>query len=100
MSEIDAAIKYAVQTASPTGRVELTTSLTLAGISAEQVYAKLMQQQPAFHQIHHETRGPHHAQRFVDHHLCLPIYPELSDAEITRIIMSCDPTTRGETDPC
>lgn len=78
--------KYAVQTASPTDRAELAATLTQAHISAERVYPKLMHQQPAFQQIAHQTRGLSHAQRFVDEHLCLPIYPELSDAEITRVI--------------
>ncbi|MFC5730995.1 MULTISPECIES: DegT/DnrJ/EryC1/StrS family aminotransferase [Nocardioides] len=78
--------KYAVLTADPTDRAELANSLNRARISTEQVYAKLVHQQPAFQQIQHKARGLHHAQRFVENHLCLPIYPELSDAEITRVI--------------
>ncbi|WP_306319734.1 MULTISPECIES: DegT/DnrJ/EryC1/StrS aminotransferase family protein [unclassified Streptomyces] len=76
--------KYAVACPDLPG---LTDFLAHRGIQAEQVYPYLLPDQPAFRAIPHRsettTRSAGGARR-----LCLPAYPELTDAEVEHVAAS------------
>lgn len=94
--------KYAIQTASPHQANALMAHLADSGIAAEQVYPVPVASQPAFTSPvtgrtpgHRRTPVPV-AERFARTHVCLPIYPELTDSEVERIIDAVTGYYRGE----
>ncbi|MET8858837.1 DegT/DnrJ/EryC1/StrS family aminotransferase [Streptomyces sp. NPDC004579] len=65
----------------------LTAHLALWGIQAEQVYPYLLPDQPAFREINHRSHVSEQSTAATQR-LCLPAYPELTDAEVDHIIRS------------
>ncbi|WP_199546901.1 DegT/DnrJ/EryC1/StrS aminotransferase family protein [Streptomyces sp. N35] len=78
---VHAFYKYAIGCEDMTG---LTAHLCAQGIEAEQVYPYVLSEQPAFEEIEHRSRITSKSDP-AKRRLCLPAYPELTDAEVTRI---------------
>ncbi|MGW0964729.1 DegT/DnrJ/EryC1/StrS family aminotransferase [Streptomyces sp. NPDC002516] len=63
----------------------LTAHLASEGIQAEQVYPYLLPEQPAFQEIEHRSHTSARS-AVAKQRLCLPAYPELTDAEAGQVI--------------
>ncbi|EOM76613.1 aminotransferase [Rhodococcus rhodnii LMG 5362] len=75
--------KFVIRVPDP---MRLSDTLASLGIRTEQVYPKLVHHQPAFREIPHRIGPVSTAEEINAHHLCIPVYAELEDDEVDRIV--------------
>jgi len=90
--------KYTVLAADPTG---LAAHLATCGVETERIYPRLVCDQPAFTHLPHRVESLPVARAVVNRLVCLPMFPELRDDEVDRVIdavtdwAALDLATRG-----
>lgn len=79
--------KYTVRMPSELEREKLQRHLTQMGVETERIYPTLVPDQPAYtNGMPHRVEDLSVARQAVEQLLCLPMYPELTEQEIDRVI--------------
>lgn len=79
--------KYTVRMPSELEREKLQRHLTQMGVETERIYPTLVPDQPAYtNGMPHRVEDLSVAREAVEQLLCLPMYPELTEQEIDRVI--------------
>ncbi|MGB8346630.1 MAG: DegT/DnrJ/EryC1/StrS family aminotransferase [Ktedonobacteraceae bacterium] len=82
--------KYALLAASAQERKFLADFLETQGIETEQLYPLALCDQPVFQSVPHAVASCDIARDVTSRVVCLPIYPELSDEELARVITAVE----------
>ena len=76
---------YYMYTVRTSQRDALEAYLTESGIGSQKIYATPVPMQPCYHYLEYVREDIPVASRYADELLCLPVFPELTDAEVQTI---------------
>ena len=76
---------YYMYTVRTPRRDALEAHLTESGIGSQKIYATPVPMQPCYHYLEYVREDIPVASRYADELLCLPVFPELTDAEVQTI---------------